>query len=293
MMMTKICVVIFFVIKKLKYKFARNYLNLQTTKNRLIMLVILSPAKIQNFKNSSISRFTLPMFLPRSATLIEQMRKYSLKELVSLLNINYKLAEETYECFVKWSVPFTTKNSKQAVLAYNGEVYKSLNVTDFSDEDFDYLQYHLRIMSGLYGMLRPLDLIQAYRLDVSNKIDLNGTITDLYPFWRSVVTEQLSQDLKEADNRSLIVNLASSEYSKMVDFKQLGAKVVNFEFLQYDPNTNRYKSIVIHIKKARGLMLRFIVKNQISQLNDLQQFSDGGYWYNKKMSSENKMVFVR
>lgn len=257
------------------------------------MLTLISPAKIQNFdKQDRISDYTQPLFLKEASSLVKQLRTYSIKELADKLQVNSKIAEENASRYLKWTTPFTTGNAKQAVFAYNGEVYRGLDAQNLTIEDVSYLQNHLRIMTGLYGILRPLDLIQPYRLEVKTK-RITESGEDLHTFWRQKVTNEITKALKLSDNPKVLLNLASSEYSKMIDKTKLKARIIEFDFLQYYPDTETYKPIVVYLKKARGMMVRHVVQNRITNPDDLKCFSSNGYWYNEKFSSENKMVFVR
>lgn len=257
------------------------------------MLTLISPAKIQNFKPQNlISDYTQPLFLKEAKSLAKQLRSYSISELSDMMNINRKLAEENVNRYFSWQTPFTPENSKQAVLAYNGEVYRGLDAATLTEEEIQYTQNHLRMMSGLYGVLRPLDLIQPYRLEVKTKF-LTEKGEDLYTFWRQRVTNEISKTLKSSDNQHVIINLASTEYTKMIDKQKLKARVIEFDFQQYYPDTDKYKTIVIYLKKARGLMARHIIQNRITNPEDLKAFSSDGYWYSEQFSTADKMVFVR
>lgn len=257
------------------------------------MLTLISPAKIQNFNRQNlIPDYTQPFFLKEASSLAKQLRSYSISELSGLMMINSKLAEENVTRYFRWEIPFTPENSKQAVFVYNGEVYRGLDASSLSNDDIHYLQNHLRMMSGLYGILRPMDLIQPYRLEVKTKFHTESG-EDLYSFWKPKVTKEIAKALKASDNPKVLLNLASTEYTKMIDLKQLKARIIGFDFLQYYPDTDRYKPITIYLKKARGLMVRYIAKNRISNPEDLKGFSAEGYWYSEKLSDENKMVFVR
>ena len=257
------------------------------------MLTLISPAKIQNFKpQNQISDYTQPLFLKEAKSLAKQLRNYSISELSSMMKINSKLAEENAERYFQWKTPFTPENSKQAVLAYNGEVYRGLDANSLTVNDLHYLQNHLRMMSGLYGTLRPLDLIQPYRLEMMTKF-VTESGEDLYSFWKSKVTKEIAKALKASDNPKVLLNLASNEYTKMIDKSKIKARIIEFDFMQYYPDNDRYKTITIYLKKARGLMVRYIAQYRISNPEDLKAFSSEGYWYSEQFSSEDKMVFIR
>jgi cytoplasmic iron level regulating protein YaaA (DUF328/UPF0246 family) len=257
------------------------------------MLTLISPAKIQDFKTKApFDNHSLPQFMNEADELMQQLRGLSIQDLSKIMNISRKLSEENLDKYFRWQLPFTTENAKQAIFAYNGEVYKGLNGGTLKEKELNYLQSHLRIITGLYGILKPLDLIQPYRLEAKTKL-ITEEGQDLYAFWKQKVTNEVKIALKNADNPKTILNLASNEYSKMVDFNQIDAKVIDFDFQQYYHDTDKYKTIVIYLKKARGLMVRYIAENQISNFEEIKAFSSEGYWYNEELSTQSKMVFVR
>ena len=257
------------------------------------MLTIISPAKIQNFNpQNTISDYTLPVFLKEANMLAKQLGSYSISELASLLHINSKIAEENANRYFHWKTPFTPENSKQAIFTYNGEVYRGLDAATLNNEEILYLQNHLRILSGLYGVLKPLDLIQPYRLDVKDRLTTEKG-DNLYSFWKKRVTDETAKALKKSDNPNVLLNLASAEYTRMLDIKQLKVRIIDFDFLQYNPDSDTFKPITIYLKRARGLMVRFVAQNRITDPEDLKAFSADGYWYSERFSTENKMVFVQ
>lgn len=257
------------------------------------MLTIISPAKIQNFNpQKTISDYTLPVFLKEANMLAKQLGSYSISELASLLHINSKIAEENANRYFHWKTPFTPENSKQAIFTYNGEVYRGLDAATLNNEEILYLQNHLRILSGLYGALKPLDLIQPYRLDVKDRLTTEKG-DNLYSFWKKRVTDETAKALKKSDNPNVLLNLASAEYTRMLDIKQLKVRIIDFDFLQYNPDSDTFKPITIYLKRARGLMVRFVAQNRITDPEDLKAFSADGYWYSERFSTENKMVFVQ
>lgn len=255
------------------------------------MLIILSPAKIQNFDPQDVTNnYTLPLFVNEASELVNELRSYPSETLSGLLDTNPQIAANAAYRYKNWSNKHTSKNAKQAMLAYNGEVYRGLNAASFSAGEINYAQNHLRIISGLYGVLRPLDLIEPYRLEMKTKLE-NSMGKDLYAFWKEKITSNIKQAIIDSDNPPVLLNLASNEFFKAIDKKKLNIPVVHFDFLE---NRNGvYKSIVIYTKKARGLMARYIIKNQINQLEDLKQFGTEDYWYNEDRSTENRLVFCR
>jgi len=255
------------------------------------MLVILSPTKIQNFEPQQVTLLhTQPEFIDEARYLVALMRELAPSELSELLEINSNLTQLNIDRYVKWHAPFTTVNAKQAVLTFDGEAFRGLNPKTFTEDDFSYAQDHLRILSGLYGVLRPLDLIQPYRLEVSSKLR-NEQGNDLYAFWQEKVTRSLINALTTSGGEQTVINLTSSEYFKTLRFRENNIRWIDFDFLEYQGD--RTKQIVIYTKKARGMMTRFILKNRITDPEDLKGFSDAGYWFEPYMSGENKFVFVR
>lgn len=255
------------------------------------MLIIISPAKILNLKPQNIvSAFTLPDMLDKSELVIERVRQLTAQDLAQLSDTNMSIAQTNFDRFYNWHLPFTTDNAKQAVLLFNGEVYNGLQAKTLSTEDFSYMQHHLRILSGLYGVLRPLDLMQAYRLEIGSKLNI-GKAKNLYEFWGDLITQKLNEALDESGNPKVLINLASSEYFKSVNTKKLKAKVIDVEF--YETKNDTLKTIVVYTKKARGMMARYIIQNCIENPEDLMGFDSEGYWYSPQLSTENKMVFTR
>ena len=255
------------------------------------MLLLLSPAKIQNFAPQHFTKdYSMPEFLYEAEILVNKMNQLSRTELAQMLNINSNLAKLNADRHFNWKLPFNPKNAKQTVFVYNGEVFHGLDAVSFSQTDFAYLQSHLRILSGLYGVLRPLDLIQPYRLEVSTKLKTDAG-NNLYAFWKNHITTSLNKAVVASSGSKVLLNLASGEYFKSINRRQLDAEVIDFEFLE-NKNDN-YTPVVMYIKKARGMMVRYVIQNRIENVEDLKGFSDEGYWFSPQMSTENKLVFVR
>ena len=255
------------------------------------MIVLLSPAKIQDFKpEPPLFKSTQPDFLVEAETLVSQVRRLSVSALADLLKINPSLARLNADRFGQWRRPFTEKNAKQTVLVFNGEVFHGLDVRSMATEHLKYLQDHLRVFSGMYGILRPFDLIQPYRLDIGDTF-LTEDGENLYAFWREKLTETLNQELAKRKEPPVVLNLASGEYIKGIDRKRLNARVIDVDFLQMEPRG--YKTIVIYTKKARGMMTRFVIENRINDPEHLKGFDCEGYVYNAELSKESKMVFTR
>ncbi|HET9570848.1 MAG TPA: peroxide stress protein YaaA [Bacteroidales bacterium] len=255
------------------------------------MIVLLSPAKIQDFKSEpTLFKSTQPIFMDEAESLVNRIRRLSISALADLLKINPSLARLNADRYAQWKRPFTIKNAKQAVMVFNGEVFHGLDVRNIAQEHFAYLQNHLRIFSGMYGILRPFDLIQPYRLDIGDAF-LTEDHENLYSFWKQKLTDTLNQELVKRKEPPIVLNLASGEYMKGIDLKKLNARVINVDFLQMEPRG--YKTIVVYTKKARGMMTRFVVENRIQDPELLKGFDSEGYMYNSILSKENKMVFTR
>jgi cytoplasmic iron level regulating protein YaaA (DUF328/UPF0246 family) len=255
------------------------------------MITILSPAKIMDFKNPSpLPDYSQPEFLKEAGRLIKLMQNLDMSELSKLLDINSNLTQLNFDRIFNWHQPFTLANSKQAAYVFDGEAYRGLDAKTLTKEDMDFAQQHLRLLSGLYGILRPLDLIQAYRLEVSTKLN-NPAGKDLYAFWQEKVTKSILRALKESGETQVLLNLASNEYFKTLRAASFKSKVVDVEFYEY--KNDQFKQIVIYTKKARGMMARYVIENRINQLEDLKGFHADGYWYNPAMSTDNKLVFAR
>jgi cytoplasmic iron level regulating protein YaaA (DUF328/UPF0246 family) len=255
------------------------------------MIVLLSPAKIQDFKpEPPLAKSTQPDFLAEAETLVSQVRRLSVSALAELLKINPSLARLNADRFSQWRRPFTEKNAKQTVLVFNGEVFHGLDVRTLAKEHLKYLQNHLRIFSGMYGILRPFDLIQTYRLDIGDTF-LTENGENLYTFWKDQLTDTLNNELLKLKEPPVVLNLASGEYIKGIDRKKLNARVIDVDFLQMEPRG--YKTIVIYTKKARGMMTRFVIENKIKNPEQLKGFDCEGYMYNPALSKKDKMVFTR
>ena len=254
------------------------------------MLIVISPAKTLDYETPSKTKtFTLPDYLDDSAKLIKTLRQFSTLDICELMSVSTKIAELNFDRYETWNKKFNEKNAKQAVLAFKGDVYTGLDAESFSAADFKFAQKHLRILSGLYGILRPLDLMKAYRLEMGTKLKTEHG-NNLYEFWGSKITEGLNKQLK-AIKSDVLINLASNEYFKSVKPKELNAEIIVPEFKEY--KNGDYKMIGIFAKKARGLLSRFIIQNQLSDPQDIKSFCDEGYDYNKKLSKGNKWVFTR
>ena len=254
------------------------------------MLIVISPAKTLDYDTPPKTKvFTTPDYLDYSQRLIKRLRQLSTLDISELMKVSSKIAELNFDRYESWKKPFTEKNAKQAILAFKGDVYTGLDAETFKADDFKFAQNHLRVLSGLYGLLRPLDLMQPYRLEMGTKLDTEEG-KNLYDFWGSVITEGLNKQLKKIKSDTLI-NLASNEYFKSVKPKELDATIITPAFKEY--KGGEYKMIGIYAKKARGLLSRYIIQNKLSDPEDIKSFNEEGYRFNKTLSKGNNWVFAR
>jgi cytoplasmic iron level regulating protein YaaA (DUF328/UPF0246 family) len=254
------------------------------------MLLVISPAKTLDYDTPPRTQnFTVPDFLDDSQQLINRARHYSALDIAEVMDVSMAIAELNHERFASWQTPFTPDNAKQAVLAFKGDVYTGLDAETMKANDFKFAQKHLRILSGLYGLLRPLDLMQPYRLEMGRKVD-NDRGKNLYEFWGTTITEGLNAQLKKLKSE-VLVNLASNEYFKSVKPKALNAEIITPEFKDW--KNGDYKMMGVYAKKARGQLSRFVIDNRITEPQAMKEFAVDGYKFNKKLSTDNKWVFTR
>lgn len=254
------------------------------------MLTVISPAKNLDYETPvHIDTHTTPRFIDQSQALIDILNKFSVQDVAELMKLSDKLASLNVARYASWEPTFTADNSKQAVLAFNGDVYTGLDAASLSSTQLEYAQQHLRILSGLYGVLRPLDRMQPYRLEMGTKLQ-NPHGKDLYAFWGNALTESLNEELAEQDSK-VLVNLASNEYFKAVKPKALDARVITPVFKDW--KNGQYKIISFYAKKARGLMARYIIENGIDNPQALQNFDYDGYQYSESLSEGDMLVFTR
>ena len=254
-----------------------------------MFVTIISPAKKLDY--SPVEKnldSTIPSLLEHSNELIKDLKSLNPQEVSSLMSLSDKLGALNYERFQEWETPFTKSNSKQAILAFKGDVYQGLDAESLSETELIWAQKHVRILSGLYGILKPMDLMQPYRLEMGTKFATKRG-QNLYDFWNSIITEELNKQFS-SDNTNLL-NLASNEYFKSINVSKLKANVISPVFM--DKKNGKYKIISFFAKKARGLMTRYVIKNRIKNITDIQNFEDGGYCFNEAMSEDNKPVFCR
>jgi len=253
------------------------------------MLVVLSPAKKLNLKIKNFPKSSIPQFIEDAETLITTLRKYNPKKLAQLMKISPSLAELNYERYLNWKVEHSITNSKTAVYTFDGEAYTGLNAASFSNNELAYVQDHLRILSGLYGILKPLDLIHAYRLEMGTRLKV-GVQKNLYEFWGDKIVNEVNKSFKNHKEKVLL-NLASAEYFKVIDTKKIKGEIVTPIFKDF--NNGRYKVVMVYAKKARGMMAAYILKNKIELIEDLKGFNESGYCYNAAASKKNELVFLR
>lgn len=254
------------------------------------MLLVVSPAKNLDFESPlATSQYTQPELLSDAQALVDQCVKLTPANLSSLMGISDKLAGLNAARFAEWSQPFSPENARQAVLAFNGDVYTGLDAASFSEQDFDFAQKHFRILSGLYGLLKPLDLMQAYRLEMGTKLE-NPRGKNLYQFWGEIITNKLNEALAEQGD-NMLINLASTEYFKSVKKAKLNGEIITPGFKDW--KNGQYKMISFFAKKARGLMARYIIQNKLTDVEQLKGFDLGGYQYSEEFSKGNDWVFTR
>lgn len=254
------------------------------------MLILLSPAKTLDFDNARIiKQKSYPEFPKQAAELVSILKKFDTKSLMELMKISPKLASLNVERFKTWQHLPDENSMRQAICAFSGDVYTGLQVADWSDAVFEFSQEHIRILSGLYGVLRPLDYISPYRLEMGTKLHTKRG-ENLYQFWNDTLTKNIQNQLK-IQGDDVLLNLASNEYFKAIQIKKLKARIISPQFK--DAKNGQYKLISFFAKKARGMMTRYVVKNQITQLEKLKEFNYGGYYFNDRLSKGEQWVFTR
>lgn len=254
------------------------------------MITILSPAKTLKMEKAlNTNLYTKPLFIKEASSLIKELIKYTPPDMEVLMKINSNLAEMNFKRHIRWEEEHNLSNAKQALLAYDGAVYQGINAGDLNEKQLDFANDHLRILSGLYGALRPLDLIEPYRLEMGTKLK-NRQGNNLYSFWNPKLTTYIKKELQNQKN-NILIDLASKEYSLVLDMSKINAKVITPVFKDY--KNGSHKVITIYAKRARGLMSRFIIENSIILPSELKEFNEEGYSYNEYLSSETEWVFIR
>lgn len=243
------------------------------------MIILLSPSKTLDLSRDNIpEEFTIPKLLEHTKELVNEFEKYSVEELSEMMKISDKIAQINYERFQNFKFPFNLNNSKQALLSFKGDVYKNIDVNNYSKDEILFAQQNIIILSGLYGVLRPLDLIQPYRLEMNLKTK----------YWKEKITTYFIKNLKDSE---VIINLASKEYSNAIDMNKIPNRVINCVFKEF--KDERYKIIAIYAKIARGTMTNYIIKNRINNPEKLKDFNLDNYKFSKEMSENNEYVFIR
>ena len=254
------------------------------------MITVISPAKKLDYQSEiRINEFTIPEGLDRSKVLIDTLQKTSDKSLGVLMHLSSNLVELNAARYIEWTPNFKEGETRQALLAFKGDVYQGMKNEDLTADELQFAQNHLRILSGLYGLLRPLDLMKPYRLEMGTKLVVNGK-KNLYEFWGDEITNRLNAALEQSGNDTLC-NLASAEYFKAVNTKKLNANIITPVFK--DMKNGQLKIIAIYAKQARGMMSGYILRNGINNAEDLKGFTDGGYQFTENLSDEKTWVFTR
>ncbi len=254
------------------------------------MIITLSPSKGQDFEQAAPTQtYTIPQQLKDSGELIAQLRNYSQDEIAKMMSISENLSKLNHQRYLDFTTPFNPQNAKQAFFAFKGDVYSGINTASMNQADFEYAQEHVRILSGLYGCLRPLDLMQPYRLEMKTKLPSNRG-DNLYQFWGDSITELLNQALAK-QKQKVLVNLASNEYYKSIKPKAINGTIVNVAFKENKEGKSRI--IAIYAKKARGMMTDFIIRNSIETVEELKGFDYADYKLDESVSKEDSLVFSR
>lgn len=252
------------------------------------MKLVLSPAKSLDYESDLPTQtYTEPQFLKQSDKLNKLLSKKSAKSISKLMKVSDNIGQLNYERFQNWELPFTQDNARPAIYAFSGDVYRGFDAYTLDTNKLETLKNTVRILSGLYGVLRPLDLIQPYRLEMGTKLPV-GKNKNLYEFWQKDITAKLNEELKEDE---VFVNLASNEYFKAIDTKSLKVPVINIDFKEY--KDDKYKIVAVYAKLARGLMARYIVENDCKTVEDLKGFNVENYRFHEKLSTETNLVFTR
>ena len=253
------------------------------------MLTVISPAKTLDFDTPpTTQKHSQPRFLSHSQELIDTLRQMSTADIASLMKLSDKLAGLNVARYETWQTPFSLDNAKQAVLAFQGDVYTGLDAETLNEKQLTFAQKHLRILSGLYGVLKPLDLIQPYRLEMGTKLD-NAKGKDLYAFWGSDIRESLQAE--DAMQDEVLINLASNEYFKAVEAKKLKTRIITPVFKDWE--NGQYKMISFYAKKARGMMSRYIIEHELQDPDRIKDFDTDGYRFSADMSKKDEWVFIR
>ena len=255
------------------------------------MLIVLSPAKSLDFsqedRKTNVSR---PVFVNEAAELVNELRKLNASELSALMKISAKLADLNFERFIKWDKRHDADETKQAILAFKGDVYVGLDAYSLSDNHLEHVNRNIRILSGLYGVLKPFDLVREYRLEMGTRLE-NSKGKGLYKFWGTKIALEINKSVEQSDGEKVLINLASNEYFKSIDQKELKFPIITPVFKDF--KEDKYKVISFFAKKARGMMTRYIAENNITAPENIKTFNYGNYSFNEELTKENEWVFTR
>ena len=253
------------------------------------MKLVLSPAKSLNFENvPQLNGYTQPAFLKESESLVGQLKKMTPKKIGDLMNVSEQLSNLNYQRYQDWKLPFTQDNAKPALYVFTGDAYRGMDARSFSEEEVNFANTSLRILSGLYGVLKPSDLMQPYRLEMGTKFPGNQKAKNLYQFWGDKIVDALNEEMNEQE---ALVNIASNEYFKAINTKKLKGKLITCLFKENKAGV--YKVVMSYAKFARGLMARFVIQNKINEVEHLKAFDLDGYMFNNSLSTDNEFVFTR
>jgi len=254
------------------------------------MITIISPAKkLEQSSQSITNQYTTPELIKDAEELIDELRQLSPQDIEELMGVSRDIAEMNYERFMRWTRNISKENAQRAIFMFNGHVYKRLNSKSLNEDDLEFAQKHLNILSGLYGILRPLDLIQPYRLEMGTPLKTERG-NNLYEFWNNKINKNINAALQDQENPTLI-NLASREYFKAIKPNSVKGNIITPIFKE--KKNNEYKTIAVYAKKARGAMTRFIIKEKINNPEALKTFEEEGYIFNEELSYKNEWVFTR
>ena len=254
------------------------------------MLTILGPSKtIDSSPHGITERYSFPQYKVRAEELVDQLRHYSIPQLKGLMSVSEKLAILNFERYVQWRSSYSIEEGQHAILAFSGEVFNGLKARSLSEADLLFAQEHIRLLSGLYGVLRPLDLILPYRLEMGTKMP-NSKGRNLYEFWKDAIPEKIAE-LTEIQENKVLINLASNEYFKSIEPRSFPYEIITPVFKE--PDGAGYRNVTIYAKKARGMMLRFIIQHRINDPEYLKAFDEDGYYFNNDLSNTNEWVFCR
>lgn len=252
------------------------------------MLIVINSAKTQNFAPLKDVATFQPLLGEKTQRLVDRCRQLSRDELMAVMKISEKLAESTYQRFHRFTLPHDETTASPALSTFGGDIFSEIHHDNFRRQDFLFTQQRLRILSGLYGILRPLDLIQPYRLEMGYKIGMGNAAT-LYDYWPEAITAQLNEDLQKSGS-SVLLNCASKEYSRAILTKKLDGSLLTLNFKQ--KKSGRIRSIAIYTKRARGMFVDWFVANRVAEQNQLREFDRGGYQFAEELSSATELCFV-